>query len=393
MKKIWLISYHLEGVTAGPSVRFQRYAPYFGEQGYRLVFVTLKTNPGLPDTEQKEHFDIIRVSSNFKYFHNTLFLAKSLIKAIFAKDKPSTILTFSITTFHLWLIPLIKLRGLKLIFVNTMSLHTTYLGGKSIFASIYNKLHFFLYGILFRNLNYIINSSNALTAGFKQHGVPSNKLKTIYNGVNNQRFKPVSETEKLDYRKKLNLPETGKIILFVGLKVERKGILDLMESWKLFYKNMPDHYLLMVGDEKSSASDPDYNKHWEGIKKEIENPELRIINRPNHPAIEEYFYSSDIFIFLSKKEGMPNVVLEAMSAGLPMIITEFEGFSDDYGEDGKEYLLVNRDANQIAESLSKLCNDQNLYQTIKSNSIKRISDHFLLEKSISQYTQLFELSK
>jgi hypothetical protein len=83
-----------------------------------------------------------------------------------------------------------------------MSLHTTYLGGKSIFASIYNKIHFFLYGILFRNLNYIINSSNALTAGFKQHGVPSNKLKTIYNGVNNQRFKPVSETEKLALQKK-----------------------------------------------------------------------------------------------------------------------------------------------------------------------------------------------
>jgi glycosyltransferase involved in cell wall biosynthesis len=153
--------------------------------------------------------------------------------------------------------------------------------------------------------------------------------------------------------------------LFVGLKVERKGILDLMESWKLFYKNMPDHYLLMVGDEKSSASDPDYNKHWEGIKKEIENPELRIINRPNHPAIEEYFYSSDIFIFLSKKEGMPNVVLEAMSAGLPMIITEFEGFSDDYGEDGKGILIGksrcksnSRIAKQIMQRSKSISNHQ-----------------------------------
>jgi len=391
MKKIWLISYHLEGVTAGPSVRFQRYAPFFGEKGYRLVFVTLKTDQKLPDNEQREYFDIIRISSNFKYFHNTLFLAKSLIKAIFAKDKPATILTFSITTFHLWLLPFIKLRGLKLIFVNTMSLHTTYLKGNSVLASIYNKLHHFLYGILFRNLNNIVNSSNALTQGFRRHGVPADKLKTIYNGVNNQRFRPVNETEKTAYRKKLNLPETGKIVLFVGLKVERKGILDLMESWKLFYKNMPNHYLLMVGDEKSSASDLDYNSHWEEIKKEIDNTDLRIINRPNHSAIEEYFYSSDIFIFLSKKEGMPNVVLEAMSAGLPMIITEFEGFSDDYGENEKEYILVNREAQIIADSLTRLCKDKNLYQTIKTNSIQRIANNFLLEKSISQYIQLFEL--
>jgi len=79
-----------------------------------------------------------------------------------------------------------------------------------------------------------------------------------------------------------------------------------------------------------------------------------------------------------------------MSAGLPMIITEFEGFSDDYGENGKEYILVNRDAKNIADSLTLLCKDVNLYQTIKSNSIKRIANHFLLEKSIEQYTELFE---
>ena len=69
MKKVWLVSYNLEGVTAGPAVRFQRYAPFFEERGYRMSILTFKTDPKLSDTETKDHFDIIRVSSNLKKFH------------------------------------------------------------------------------------------------------------------------------------------------------------------------------------------------------------------------------------------------------------------------------------------------------------------------------------
>jgi glycosyltransferase involved in cell wall biosynthesis len=388
MKKVWLISYHLDGVTAGPSVRFQRYAPLLMERGYRLVFYTKRTSAEQPETESREHFDVVRITSNYKYFHNTLFLAKCLWRAIFASEKPATVLTFSITTFHLWLLPLIKLRGLKVVFVNTMSLHNTYLKGNSAPVKFYNWIHNVLYSVLFRNINGIVNSSQALSQGFADHGVAPSKLKVIYNGVNSKRFKPVDAATKLQFRQKLDLPENAQIILFVGLKVERKGIIDLMDTWRLYAPQHPNQYLVMVGEEKNSASDQDYNSQWEGIKTEISNPALRVINRPNHPQIEEYFFASDIFIFLSKKEGMPNVVLEAMATGLPMLVTEFEGFSEDYGRDGEEYLMVNRDAKHIAETLDKITSDKALYDKIRKNSLQKVENDFLVEKSIDRYIDL-----
>jgi glycosyltransferase involved in cell wall biosynthesis len=390
MKKIWLITYNLDGVTAGPSVRFQRYASFFTKKGYRLVFVTFKSNPDLPNTESREFYDVIRVSSKSRVFHHTLFIAKCLLKALFSKEKPFSILTFSLTTFHLWFLPLLKIANLKLIFVNTMSLHTTYLKGNSAPINFYNAIHRSLYSLLFKNLHAIVNSSNALTDSFRRLNIPDSKLKVIYNGVNNQRFKPVSDTEKQAFRERLDLPKIGKLVLFVGLKVDRKGILDLMESWRLIYKDHPDYYLVLVGDEKTSAGDPDYNSQWDLIKKEIENPDLRIINRPNHPQIEEYFFSSDIFIFLSKKEGMPNVVLEAMAAGLPMIITEFEGFSNDYGENGENYILVERNPKVISEAVVKLNTDKDFYNSIRNKSLQHVQDNFLVEASIDKYIQLFE---
>jgi len=390
MKKIWLITYNLDGVTAGPSVRFQRYAPFFIDKGYRLVFVTYKSNPNLLDEESREFYDVIRISSKFPIFHHTLFIAKCLLRAIFTKEKPSSILTFSLTTFHLWFLPALAIRNLKLIYINTMSLHFTYVKGNSLPIQFYNSIHRKLYSLLFKNIQAVVNSSNALTEGFRKLSVPESKLKVIYNGVNNQRFKPVTKEAKQLFREKLNLPINGKIILFVGLKVDRKGILDLMESWRLIYKDHPDYYLVLVGDEKTSAGDPDYNSQWEEIKKEIDDSQLRVINRPNHPQVEEYFFSGDIFIFLSKKEGMPNVVLEAMAAGLPMIITEFEGFSDDYGQNGKHYILVDREPKIISEAIIKLNSDPDLYNSIRNNALQRVNEHFLIEASIDKYVQLFE---
>jgi glycosyltransferase involved in cell wall biosynthesis len=242
--------------------------------------------------------------------------------------------------------------------------------------------------VLFRNINGIVNSSQALSQGFADHGVAPSKLKVIYNGVNSKRFKPVDAATKLQFRQKLDLPENAQIILFVGLKVERKGIIDLMDTWRLYAPQHPNQYLVMVGEEKNSASDQDYNSQWEGIKTEISNPALRVINRPNHPQIEEYFFASDIFIFLSKKEGMPNVVLEAMATGLPMLVTEFEGFSEDYGRDGEEYLMVNRDAKHIAETLDKITSDKALYDKIRKNSLQKVENDFLVEKSIDRYIDL-----
>lgn len=390
MKSIWLINYNFDNVTAGPTVRFMRYAPLFLAKGYRLTFVTHKSDPGLPDKEQREFYDILRVSNKLPFFKHSLFLFKSFWLAAFAPQKPGSIISIGITTFLLWVVPLLILKKVKIIYVNTMNLHLTYLNGNSVFVNMYNSVHRYLYKVLYSNINYVVSSSSTLSEGFKKLNVPDSKLKIIYNGVNSERFKPVNESEKRKYRQLLNLPLDGKIVLFVGLKVDRKGILDLIDSWKLIYKQHPDYHLILVGDEKTSAGDPDYNAQWDSLKKEMENPELRIINRPNHPQIEEYFFSSDIFIFLSKKEGMPNVVLEAMSAGLPIIMTAFEGFSDDYGNNGEHYWLVERNPEIISQAIVELNSNQDLYNTIQKNSLQRVQDHFLVDASIDKYIQLFE---
>lgn len=389
MKQIFLISYHLDGVTAGPSVRFQRYAPLFMEQGYRLTFITRWHNAALPPKESKEHYDVRRIRSNSKYLKHTFFIFKALCSVCFMRQLPEALLTFSCNTFQLWIMPLIKIRGVKLIYISTMSYSMQYIKGVGFWIDIYNKIHFRLYQLLFSNLWAIVTSSDKLAEYFIPFRLSQGKVVVIHNGVNTQRFKPVEKEEKQQKQKLLGLPHDGRIILYVGLKTERKGLTDLIEAWNHYHKRYTLDHLLLVGNEKPESNTNEFNNWWESEKQKINSGSTGVIMRNNSPEIENYFQAADLFIFLSHKEGMPNVLLEAMACGLPVIITTFQGFSEVYGLPGKHMVVVERDPTIIAKSIEFILQNQDFYQSLHLNALDRINQYARVERSVESYVQLF----
>ncbi|MBX2926528.1 MAG: glycosyltransferase family 4 protein [Saprospiraceae bacterium] len=389
MKKIFLISYNLDGVTAGPSVRFQRYAPLFMEQGYRLTFITKWHDPALPPKESKEHYEVRRIRSNSKYLKHTLFIFKALCSVCFMRQLPEALLTFSCNTFQLWIMPLIKLRGIKLIFISTMDFSTRFTWEGNTFNKVKVNINKILYRFLYLNVYAIVASTAKLAESFGVFHLPEDKIKIIHNGVNTDNFYPVLPEQKRELRRTLQLPQDGKIILYVGLKTERKGILDLYEAWKLYSKSSPADVLVLVGNEKPDANTSEFNHTWEKTKKDIKEKSLKIILRDNTPDIAQYFQCADLFVFLSHKEGMPNVLLEAMASGLPIITTDFQGFSDDYGIHGKDIIVVERDTNAISNQIKQVLNKEPLYQLLSHNAVQKIKNN-TFRNSVRAYIQLIK---
>jgi len=155
---------------------------------------------------------------------------------------------------------------------------------------------FFLKADLFISIN------PKMSEWFSDTVFPGNRLLTIPNGVDTDRFCPAKDlSEKMVLREKLNLPQDVYIILFVGFFSKEKAPDILFEAYKTIrQKADKDVYLLFVGSTRGDYFEID-NSLANIIKEEAKNldVEKNIIFVEKTLEIEEYYRVSDIFVLPS----------------------------------------------------------------------------------------------
>jgi glycosyltransferase involved in cell wall biosynthesis len=105
--------------------------------------------------------------------------------------------------------------------------------------------------------------------------------------------------------------------------------------------------------------------------------------------VEDYLRVSDVFVFPSSKEGQPNVVLEAMASGLPVVLTPFLGLSEDLGRPGHHYLLTERNSEALATAMVRLVESGDLRATIGRRARQWVEETMNVERSLDRYAALY----
>lgn len=139
-----------------------------------------------------------------------------------------------------------------------------------------------------------------------------------------------SEKDRSEIRRMRNYPIDANIIVFVGSVIERKGLDILIDGFILAHEENPNLYLVIAGPEKKSQN-PSIDENFViRLKHRIQEHGLseRVIFEgliDNHKTIAEIYRAADVFVFPSRHEGLPTVVLEAMASGLPVIASDLPG--------------------------------------------------------------------
>jgi len=150
------------------------------------------------------------------------------------------------------------------------------------------------------------------------YDVAEEKITVLYNGVDPHRFHPSNSLEhRSAVRREWNIPLDAPLVLFVGSGFRRKGLDRLMSAWSL--PQVSKIYLLVVGTD---ARIDRYQAWANSIAPG------KVLFAGHQPNIENYYGAADLLALPSLQEAFGNVVLEALAAGLPVVVSRNVGAAE-----------------------------------------------------------------
>ena len=159
-----------------------------------------------------------------------------------------------------------------------------------------------------QNVDAFITVSKEIDGELGSVGVPSSKRTYIPNGVDCERFHPVSAAEKVELRKQLKI-DGGPVFIYTGRLAAEKKLDQLLKIWPEVIQKSKDARLLIVGNGEEEQRLVSLSGAGCVMVGSVDN-------------VVPYLQASDVFVLPSEREGLSNSLLEAMACGLAVVSTD-----------------------------------------------------------------------
>ncbi|OYR69590.1 group 1 glycosyl transferase [Halorubrum ezzemoulense] len=228
---------------------------------------------------------------------------------------------------------------------------------------------------VYRRIDHPVACSETIADMVRPHGVDATP---IQNGVDTEAYSPVSDEEKRRLRKPLDIPESAMVFVSVGTLIPRKNPLDVIEGFQ--NADIENGMLLLLGDgplqeECKSLAAGDDRVRLEGW---VDN-------------VSEYLGASDFFVSASSSEGLPNTVMEALSCGLPVILSDIQPHREilQYNAEAGTVFDLG-DTRSLSEVLSEILNEEYSVVTAAARTlvVRNLSAKRMCEQYQDQYRKI-----
>ncbi len=377
---IWLITRNVPPDHSGAGLRCVRQAKWFAEKGFDISVISHTKNPTKVEGVNFYSIDGYKKSNHFARFLNLWKRFRGLEYIINKYGKPDVIHSFGGGIGSSVVSKLSKKYGIKSIVevVVTVPEHNWK-------YKLTPNCYLRKYGL--KNCDVLLGNSEGVKKSLESAGY-NREIGVINNAIDTTFYSPIDKTDVQTLRKKLGLPLSSELILMVGKLCLRKshdvGIKVLHELL-----NNNDVFLVLVG--------PYSNSEIVQIEKKLESEEIqtlhsdRVIKIGQVNNVADYYKACDLFLFPSRKEGMPNVVLEAMSSKIPVIASRLDGITDTIIEHGKTgYLVTNNRVDDYLKYSLELINDSERKERITVNARESVKKKFSEEVIYSEYEKLYK---
>lgn len=240
------------------------------------------------------------------------------------------------------------------------------------------KLYEMLDKVVIRGMDCIVAVSSSINEKLKRMGLEK-KTFFIPNGVDTERFNSLNC--QADLRHFYGLNESDLVIGSVGRLTSEKGFIFLIKAFAKVHSKISNLKLLIIGDGPLR----------EILEKEIAKLNLKekIILAGYRKDIESFYPLMDIFVLPSLSEGLPLVLLEAMSVGLPVIATRVGGIPYVAGN-GEAILVPPASIEELEKAILFLIKNPFLRKELGKKAKEKVTSQFSLKKCLEEYLKVYK---
>lgn len=224
-----------------------------------------------------------------------------------------------------------------------------------------------------------------LAAGFPPHTV-----RLIPNGVDTARFRPASsEAERSRLRASLGMPG-GPLVCFVGILDARKNVDGVLRVWARTRARAGCGHLALIGPEAGGADGGD-GAFSRGLRAYVAAHGLgdSVTFAGRRDDVPDWLRCANVFFFPSRREGMPNVVLEAMASGLACVITDIGGSADLVEDRTSGRVFPLEDEEGMANCLAELVREPALTAALGAKARRHAEERLSLQVTARCYAALY----
>lgn len=219
--------------------------------------------------------------------------------------------------------------------------------------------------------HYVAVSQHVADTHAQLCGIPADKIDAIPNGVD----APVAQERS-------GTPGSSEnVLLSVGRLIEQKDPLCLLDAFSRLPNELRNKTSLAYAGEG-----PLQEPLRAAIKKQGLQDRVELLGHTDD--VSELMQRATLLVLPSRWEGMPNVVLEAMANGLPVVASNVDGVKEVITPENTGWLVPPRDPAALAAALEKALNNRDLRNRFSKSAQALVAESFTWKSVIKQYDEL-----
>ena len=229
---------------------------------------------------------------------------------------------------------------------------------------------------IFKTCDHFVAISNEIKRGLSNF-VDENKIVRIPQGIDTRKFPKFDENHRRELKKSFGIDPESKVVLFLARISLRKGVDTLQKVWTQIHEKMPSAKLFIVGGGFS-----DLIEQLKNFSANVDNSVV-LTGEIDDPA--EFYQMSDVYFFPSRGEGLPTSLMEAMSSGLPAVVSNIGGNEDLIFDYENGFRIETENVDGYVEKIIELLSDDELRLKLGNNAAEFVRKYCDFEKIIPDF--------